>query len=46
MYSVILADDEPWAIYGLTRLIDWESQGFSIAATAQDGYEALELIEQ
>ena len=46
MFSVIIADDEPWAIFGLTKLIDWESQGFSIAATAQDGIEALELIER
>lgn len=42
MYRVIIADDEPWVIYGLQQMINWEELGFTICATAADGAEALE----
>lgn len=42
MYSVMLVDDEPWAVYGLTKLIPWERYGFVITATFNDGMSALE----
>lgn len=42
MYKVVLADDEKWVLYGLSRLIDWEEQGFHIEGLASNGKEALE----
>lgn len=46
MYQVIIADDEPWSIYGLKTLIDWESLGFTIVATAPDGLATLDAVRQ
>lgn len=46
MYRVMIVDDEPWSIYGLEKLIDWESQGFHIKATATDGLSALGQIKE
>lgn len=44
MYRVIIADDEEWAVYGLQRLVDWNSLGFEIIGTATDGISALECV--
>lgn len=46
MYHVIIADDEPWTVYRLQNLIDWNSFGFEIAGTAPDGPAALEMIKK
>lgn len=29
MYTVVIIDDEPWALQGLAEIIDWSSHGFS-----------------
>jgi len=42
MYKVLIADDEPWVIYGLQRLISWEEHGFTVCGTASNGDEAFE----
>ena len=42
MYRVVIADDEPWVVYSLMHSIDWETQGFTICATADNGPQALE----
>ncbi|MDQ8739052.1 response regulator [Paenibacillus sp. LHD-38] len=44
MYRVLIADDEPWVAYGITKLIDWESLGFTIIGEAFDGLSALAFI--
>ena len=46
MYQVLIADDEPWALYRLQKLIDWNRLDFEIVGTASDGLSALELIKQ
>lgn len=46
MYYVLIADDEPMVKIALKTLLDWESIGFSICASASDGEEALRLTEQ
>lgn len=46
MYRVILADDERWVTYGLTRLISWEEYGFTIVETARDGLEAIRKVRE
>lgn len=45
MIKVMLVDDEPLILEGLKYIIDWESEGFHIIATAKDGMEALLLAE-
>lgn len=45
-FTIILADDEQQILYGMKNGIDWESLGFSVVGTAQNGKEALELIEE
>lgn len=43
MYKVLLADDEPYALVVLQKMILWEKYGFYIAGKAEDGLSALEM---
>lgn len=45
MLRVILADDEPWIIKGLKKMIDWPSYSMEIVGQASDGQELMNLIE-
>lgn len=45
MYSVILVDDERSLRESIERLLDWEGHGFHLIGTAENGLDALELIE-
>lgn len=46
MYKVVIVDDEPIIVEGLSRVIKWEYYDCQIAGTAFDGKEGLELIEK
>lgn len=46
MLKVLLVDDEPFILQGLSVLIDWEKEGFTIVKTAANGRKALEFLEQ
>ena len=46
MYKAVVIDDEPIIVKGLSRLIPWEELGCTLAGTAGDGLEALELIRK
>lgn len=46
MYKVVLIDDEPIIVEGLTRVIRWEDFNCTIAATASDGNEGMEVIRE
>lgn len=46
MLKVLLVDDEPFILQGLSVLIDWEKEGFVIAGTALNGRKALEFLKQ
>ena len=46
MLSVVLADDENKILLLLQKLIDWESLGYEISGTANDGLRALELVRE
>lgn len=46
IFSIILADDEQKILYGMQKGIDWESLGFSVVGTAQNGKEVLEMMEE
>lgn len=36
MYTVVIVDDEPWALQGLAEIIDWNNEGFSIIGQFTD----------
>lgn len=46
MYKVLLVDDERIITEGMAKVINWESMGTRLIATARNGIEALNLIEQ
>lgn len=45
MLKVLLVDDEHFIVQGLLVLIDWEAEGYEVAATASNGLEALEYLK-
>lgn len=45
-YKVLLIDDEPWILYGMKKLVDWESFGFEVTEEACNGIQALDIIRQ
>jgi len=46
MYKVMIIDDEPIIVQGLTRSINWEQYGCQVVDTAGDGVEGKALIEK
>lgn len=46
MYKVLIVDDEPIVREGLQYIIDWESYGFTIAGTAENGKIGLDKIHE
>ena len=46
MYTLIIADDEYELRQALIRTVDWESIGFQVVGEAENGVEALELVEK
>jgi len=46
MYKVLLVDDEPVIVEGLSRGITWEKWNCEVAAVAHDGLEGKKLIEE
>lgn len=44
MLKVLLVDDEPFILKGLSAIIDWEAEGFYISGTAENGRQALEFL--
>ena len=42
--NLMFVDDEPLVRQGLQSLVDWRAYGFTVAAEAGDGQEALEKI--
>lgn len=45
MYSIILVDDERSLRESIEHLVDWNDNGFDLIGTAQNGLDALELME-
>lgn len=45
MIKVLIADDEPFIPLGLSKLINWEQEGFQVVFIASNGKEAYEYIE-
>lgn len=44
MYKILIVDDEPIILSGIKFLLDWQSLGCEICATARNGKAALESI--
>lgn len=45
MYTIVVADDEAEIRQALVRRVNWESVGFTVVGEAENGAEALELVE-
>lgn len=46
MYKVVIIDDEPIIVEGLSKVIPWERYDCRIIATASNGIEGLEIIRR
>ncbi|MFD2368548.1 response regulator [Brevibacillus sp. GCM10020057] len=46
MYKLILVDDEEDVREGVSQEIDWHAYGFEVLAKAENGKEALDLVER
>lgn len=46
MYTIVVADDEAELRQAIIRKIDWEEIGFRVVGEAENGIEALELVER
>lgn len=46
MYSVIVADDEFELRRAIIEMLDWNAIGFEVIAEAENGVEALDLVEK
>ena len=46
MLRILLVDDEPLVLIGLQGMLEWESLGYTVCATARNGKQALEIIER
>ncbi len=45
MIKIILVDDESLVLIGLQGMINWEEHGYKIVGTANNGLQAIELID-
>lgn len=46
MYRVVIIDDEPLIVEGLSRVVKWEEYGCQIVGSASNGQEGIELIKR
>lgn len=46
MIKVMLVDDEPFIRKGLREMVDWDKYGYTIAAEAANGAEAVKILEE
>ncbi|MDR3173323.1 MAG: response regulator [Treponema sp.] len=46
MYNLILVDDEPWALKGLSEIIPWAEYGFVVCGYCGNAAEALAVFRQ
>ncbi|PAD21744.1 response regulator transcription factor [Terribacillus saccharophilus] len=46
MFKVLLVDDEPMLLEGISSIIEWEQQGTILHGIARNGLEALDFIKE
>ncbi|MBW5447645.1 response regulator [Cohnella sp. CFH 77786] len=44
MHKVVIVDDEPLILEGITQLVDWEAEGTVLVGQARNGAEAFDII--
>lgn len=44
MYKVLIVDDEPIIVEGISRIVPWEKYGCVLVGTANDGLEGIEAV--
>lgn len=44
MYRVVIVDDEPIIVEGISRLVPWKKYECSVCACAYSGKEGLEVV--
>ncbi|MBP3470291.1 MAG: response regulator [Lachnospiraceae bacterium] len=46
MEKILIVDDEEWIVEGLKLQLPWEAYGIELTSTAQNGKEAIEILEK
>lgn len=46
MYKAIIVDDEKWIMEGIKAGVEWGSYGFEVVGSAENGQDALTMMEQ
>jgi two-component system response regulator YesN len=46
MYKVVIVDDEPIIVEGLTKSLPWEQWGCQVAGTAESGVEGIQMVNR
>ncbi len=46
MFKVVIIDDEPIIVEGISRMVPWDKFGCRLVATANDGMEGTEVIRE
>lgn len=46
MYKAIVVDDEKWIVEGIKVGVEWNRFGFEVVGSAENGQEALKLIDE
>ncbi|HHU71853.1 MAG TPA: response regulator [Clostridiales bacterium] len=46
MYKVVIIDDEPIIVEGISRMVAWSNYNCKIVGTANDGLEGLDIIRE
>ena len=46
LFKLVIVDDEPILLQGLLDTYDWNSMGFEVVGTAQNGKQAIEVIRK
>jgi two-component system, response regulator YesN len=46
MFRVLLVDDEPMLLEGISSIVEWERHGTKLEGVARNGLEAMEFIEK
>lgn len=46
MYDVVIIDDEPIIVEGISRMVSWDKYSCQVSGTANDGMEGLDIIRK
>lgn len=46
MYTLLLVDDEEEVIEAIVKKVKWEELGFQVAGHANNGFKAMDMLEE